>query len=115
MMKPRLKPKIGYAKVNMTGNTITGSTVTGINIQENAPSAEPDANAEILRELRETRKKLEETEPLLADAVAALEQAVRDGDKPKIAQLIGGFSKGTAKAVLVKVAGDALLSWMKLK
>lgn len=114
-MKPRLKPKIGYAKVNMTGNTITGSTVNGINIQENVQAAEADENAEILRELRETRKKLEETEPLLADALETLEKAVQEKDSHKVERLVSGFAKGTAKAALVKVASDALLSWMNLK
>lgn len=73
-------------------------------------AAESDENAEILRELRETRKKLADTEPLLADAVAALEQAVQEKDKPKITKLVSGFAKGTAKA-----ASDALLSWLGIK
>ena len=84
-------------------------------IREASQDGKPDENAQILSELRKTREQLEKTEPLIADAVAALEQAVQEKDKPKIGKLLANFSTGTAKAALVKVASDALLSWMGIK
>ena len=84
-------------------------------IRNETRAAESDENAAILSELRKTREQLEKTEPLIADTVAALEQAVQEKDKPKIGKLLANFSTGTAKAALVKVASDALLSWMGIK
>ena len=46
------------------------------------------ANEAIVTELREIRRKLEKSEPLLAAAVGNLEQAVRAQDKPTISKIV---------------------------
>ena len=71
-----------------------------------------DKDAEILQELQRVREQLETTEPMIADALASLEEAVKAQDKPTTKKLLGKFAGGTTKAVLAGVASKALLSWM---
>ena len=94
-------------------------TAVGNNLYDNAAvvrnekhAAVPSKDAEILQELQRVRKQLETTEPMIADALATLEEAVKTQDKPTIKKLLGKFAGGTTKAVLAGVASKALLSWM---
>ena len=96
--------------MSIKDSTVSG-TIIGIK-QDTYNAAVPDENAEILRELQRVRKQLETTEPMIADALATLEEAVKTQDKPTIKKLLGKFAGGTTKAVLAGVASKALLSWM---
>ena len=84
----------------------------GIQINVRDKSKKADENAEILRELQRVRKQLETTEPMIADALASLEEAVKAQDKPTIKKLLGKFAGETTKDVLTGIASTALLSWM---
>ncbi|MBQ6987218.1 MAG: hypothetical protein IJQ25_09550 [Oscillibacter sp.] len=75
-------------------------------------AAAPGKDEEILRELQQVRKQLENTEPIIADAVADLEEAIQARDKPTIAKLLGKFSSEAVKGVMRTVASKALLTWM---
>lgn len=103
---------IENVNVTISGNTITSSEVTGLSISSNHTPALPDENAEILRELQRVRKQLETTEPMIADALASLEEAVKAQDKPTIKKLLGKFAGETTKDVLTGIASSMLLSWM---
>lgn len=74
--------------------------------------AEPNKDEAILRELQHVREQLANTEPMIADAVDVLEQAVKAQDKPKISESLRKFSSETVKAVMKTVASKALLAWM---
>ena len=69
----------------------------------------------ILRELEEIRDKLAATEPLVAESVAKLEQAVRENNKPKISTIIQQLSTGFAATVLANLASPALLAFLGIR
>lgn len=71
-------------------------------------------NQEILQELSVIRTKLKTTEPLLANAVENLEQAIREQDKPKISKIVGQLSVGTAASVLAEFANRGLRAFLGL-
>lgn len=72
-------------------------------------------NPAALEELREICAKLEKTEPLMANAIANLEQAIREQDKPKISQIIQQLSIGTAASILADLASNRLLAFLGLR
>ena len=73
--------------------------------------ATPASDA-IVTELREIHSKLEQSEPLLADAIAALEQAVKEQDRPRIAKIAQQLSVGTAASILSELASKGLLAFL---
>ena len=66
----------------------------------------------ILRELQEIQHRLEKTEPMIADALSNLAQAIQAQDKPSISKFIHQLSNGTVKSLLSTIASKALLSFL---
>ena len=76
--------------------------------------ATPASDA-IVTELREIRRKLEKSEPLLAAAVCNLEQAVRAQDKPTISKIVQQLSVGTAASVFANLSSNGLMTFLGLR
>ena len=60
-----------------------------------------------VQELRRIQEQLERTQPLIADALANLQEAIEKQDKPTISKVVGQLSSGFAVSVLSSAAGEA--------
>lgn len=93
--------------------SITGSTIIDSTIGHAEYYTDRDTEA-LIQELNILQEKLEESEPLLAQTLEALESALRGGNKKSIVQITGQLSKGFAASVLSNLASSALLKFLGL-
>lgn len=84
------------------------SVVRGVKEGDMA-STQDDA---ILRELSVIHEKLKSVEPLLADAIANLEMAIKTQNKSKISEIIHQLSIGSAANILSNIASEKLITFL---
>ena len=77
-------------------------------------SAAPSGDAEILRDIRDAVRALSDREPLIADALDDLREAVEKKDQPSVRKWIGRLASGTTAEVLKGVASKGLLAFLGL-
>lgn len=82
-----------------------GSNVIGT---LNAGDMQQTSEQEILTELKKIRVSLEASEPMIADTLARLEQAICAQDRLKISSIVQQLSVGTAANVLSSLASAGL-------
>lgn len=75
-------------------------------------AAEEDA---LLAELQRIRDQLSKTEPVVAEAVAKLETAVRERDKPAASKLVRQLSTGFAASLFSNLASAGLLAFLGIR
>lgn len=66
----------------------------------------------ILQELKKIQTFLENTEPMIANAVGELQKALKEQNKPKISGLITQLSTGFAANLLSNLASGSLLRFL---
>ena len=79
--------------------------------QINTGSLEYD---EILQELRKIQKCSEKIEPMIADKLSELQQAIIEQNKPKTSDIIRQLTTGAAASFLASVASRSLLAFLGL-
>lgn len=77
--------------------------------------AADDDTAAILRELRGIREQLEKTEPIVAQAVAQLEDAVKAQDRLAVSKIARQLSTGFAASLFANLASGGLLTWLGMR
>ena len=77
-------------------------------------SGAPSGDAEILRDLRDAVERLSDREPLIADALDDLREAVEKKDQPSVKKWTGRLASGTTAEVLKGVASKGLLAFLGL-
>lgn len=79
----------------------------------NAPdSARTSRDEEMLQELQKLQRQIEETEPMIADALSNLEKAIRSQDKPSTSKFIRQLSSGVTASFLANIASASLLRFL---
>lgn len=94
--------------IKIEGSTLNHSQVGHIEYGA-AQSAADDA---IIQELQKVQNALEKTEPMVANAVSELKQALKEQDKPRASKLIAQLSTGFAANVLSGLASAPLLRFL---
>lgn len=75
----------------------------------------PEQNqVNLLRELVDAQKKLAELEPIIADAIGELREAIEKKDQETIRQKTTELSSGMAAKIVQNVAGNATLRFLGL-
>ncbi len=95
--------------INIQNSTFNnGSSVVS---EVHYPSS-TDELSELLRDLKIMQSRLENTEPLIANALYNLQQALEGQNKPKISKIIGQLTSKTVVSVLSAVATPRILSFL---
>ena len=97
--------------IKIEGSTLNHSQIGHIEYGA-APALADDA---ILQELQKIQGSLEKTEPMVANAVEELRQALKKQDKPKVSHLLAQLSTGFAANVLSGLASASLLHFLGIK
>lgn len=84
----------------------------GSSVVNNSFLDSPKTDAELLVQLRELQKCLEKTEPMIANALAELQNAIHTQNKSKISDSIKQLSSGFAASFLANVAGPLVLAYL---
>ena len=69
----------------------------------------------MLLELQKIREQLSKTEPMVAEAVAKLETAVRAQDKPAASTVVRQLSTGFAASLFSNLASAGLLAFLGMR
>lgn len=94
--------------INVTGSTFDhGSSVV------NSHGSLPDKDDAILTELQKIQKELEQSEPLISQALSTLQEAIRKNDSSKISSIARSLSTGTIANVIGNVASGALMTFLR--
>ena len=89
---------------SMLNNSPIGHIEYGV-----VPSLEDE---KLLQELQKIQNSLEKTEPMVANALGELQQALKEQNKPKISNLLAQLSTGFAANVLSSLASLPLLHFL---
>ena len=96
---------------DLRGATFHDHSVGVYNDNRNTTSS---GDTEILRDIRDAVRTLSDREPLIADALDDLREAVEKKDQPSVRKWIGRLASGTTAEVLKGVASKGLLAFLGL-
>lgn len=84
-------------------------------VHQDYRNGQSEAEEKLLQELAAISKSLKNSEPMVANALNDLHQAIKESNKPKISSMIAQLSSGFAASLLSTLASGPLLSFLGIK
>ncbi|WP_304432990.1 hypothetical protein [Acutalibacter muris] len=78
-------------------------------------NSQSETDEKLLQELAAISKSLENSEPMVANALKDLHQAIEESNKPKVSSMVAQLSTGFAASLLSTLASGPLLSFLGIK